>query len=173
MNNGLIHIYCGDGKGKTTAAAGLALRCAGAGGRVLFFQFLKGNTSGERKLLGLLEGIDVMNGIEGMKFVWNMTEREKEAVRGQYRSFFREIVQKAAEYDLVVLDEVIPAIKYEFVTEEELIRFLENKPRTTEVVLTGRGPSSRLLAAADYVTEMKKIKHPYDRGIAARKGIEL
>ncbi|MGN0163787.1 MAG: cob(I)yrinic acid a,c-diamide adenosyltransferase [Candidatus Ornithomonoglobus sp.] len=173
MKRGLIHIYCGGGKGKTTAAAGLAIRCAGADGRVMFFQFLKGNSSSERNILSRIDNIDVIDGIEDMKFVWNMTEQEKEETRGQYQKIFNAMIKKAGEYDMIVFDEIIPALKYEFVTEEELIGFLKSKPNKTEIVMTGREPSQRLAELADYVTEMKKIKHPYDKGIAARRGIEL
>lgn len=173
MNKGLIHIYCGDGKGKTTAAVGLAVRCAGAGGRVLFFQFLKGNTSGEIKALSGIAEIDVISGIDNMKFVWKMTDSEREKAREDYIRIFSDIQKRASEYDLVILDEIIPALKYNFIKENELIRFMESKPDKVELVLTGRDPSDELLSAADYVTEMKKIKHPYDIGIAARRKIEF
>lgn len=173
MSGGLIHIYCGDGKGKTTAATGLAIRCAGAGGRVMFFQFLKGNSSSERNILKQLDNVKVIDGIDNIKFVWKMTEQEKAETRGQYQHIFNAIIKKAGEYDMIVLDEIIPALKYDFVTEEELIGFLQNKPENTEIVMTGREPSQKLCELADYVTEMRKIKHPYDKGTAARKGIEL
>lgn len=172
MSRGLIHLYCGDGKGKTTAAVGLAVRCAGAGEKVLFFQFLKGNTSSERRILAGTEGVELIDGMENMKFVWHMTEYEKAEARSFYRRTFAEIASRSAEYDMIVLDEIIPAVKYDFVTEGELLEFLVHKPERSEVVLTGREPSEKLLAAADYVTEMRKIKHPFDRGIAARKGVE-
>lgn len=170
--SGLIHIYCGDGKGKTTAAVGLAVRCAGSGGRVLFVQFLKGNTSSERRALSSIGGIDMADGIEDIKFVWKMNDDEKKAARAFYREWFLSICRLGAKYDMIVLDEIIPAVKYGFVTEEELLAFMGSKPENTELVLTGREPSDRLRAAADYVTEMKKIKHPFDSGIAARSGIE-
>ena len=172
MDNGLIHIYCGDGKGKTTAALGLALRCAGAGGRVLFFQFLKGNSSSERHTLRDIKNIDVIGGIDNMKFVWNMTADEKTAAAEEYRRIFGDIKSCAADYDMIVLDEIIPALKYDFIRERELIAFLKSKPEQTEIVLTGRAPSAELTELADYVTEMKKIKHPFDNGISARQGIE-
>ena len=170
---GLVHIYCGDGKGKTTAAVGPAVRCAGGGGRVLMFQFLKGNGSGERAALGELGGIELWDGPENMKFVWNMTEEERSDMRKYYGEKFRELCAAAPEFDMLVLDEIIPALKYGFVTEEELLVFLKKKPDGLEVILTGRDPGSRLTAAADYVTEMKKIKHPFDRGVGMRRYIEL
>ncbi len=170
---GLIHIYCGDGKGKTTAAVGLAVRCAGGGGNVLFFQFLKGNRSGERAVMKNIDGIDLWDGPEDIKFVWNMTEKEKAEMREYYREKFNELRAAAPDHDMLVLDEVIPALKYGFIDTEELLRFFTEKPQGLELVLTGRDPDERLVEAADYVTEMKKIKHPFDRGIAMRKYIEL
>ena len=172
MDKGLIHIYCGDGKGKTTAAIGLAIRCAGAGGKVLFFQFLKGNSSSERNILKEIKNIDVIDGIENMKFVWKMTDEEKAETTGCYKKFFKNIASRAASYNMIILDEVIPAMKYDFVSEKELVEFLKSKPERTEIVLTGREPSDVLIEIADYVTKMKKIKHPFDNNIKARIGIE-
>lgn len=170
---GLIHIYTGDGKGKTTAAAGLAVRCAGCGGHVLFFQFLKGNDSGERVVLDKIDGIDVWEGLSSLKFVWNMTDEEKNETRKYYRKKFKELCASSAEYDMLILDEIIPALKYNFVDIDELISFLKSKPAGLEVVMTGREPEEPLVEIADYVTEMRKIKHPYDRGIGMRKMIEV
>lgn len=172
MSDGLIHIYCGDGKGKTTAATGLAVRCVGNGGTVLFFQFLKDNTSSERKILKNTGGITLVNGLEKMKFVWSMTDEEKQATREFYSTKFKELCDMSDMYDMVVFDEIIPALKYGFIKEKELINFLKNKSCKTEVVMTGRNPSAELIGTADYVTEMKKIKHPFDKGIAARPGVE-
>ncbi len=170
---GLIHIYCGDGKGKTTAAVGLALRCAGGGGRVLFYQFLKGNGSGERAALKGVDGIDVWDGPETVKFVWNMTDEEKREAGIYYRGVFRRLCKAAEGRDMLVLDEAVPALRYGFIDTEELLEFFANKPEGLELVLTGRDPDERLVDAADYVTRMEKIKHPFDRGIAMRKYIEI
>ena len=172
MDKGLIHIYCGDGKGKTTAAAGLAIRCAGAGGKVLFFQFLKGNSSSERNILKEIKNIDVIDGIDNMKFVWSMTDEEKAETARSYKTIFENIAKQAADYNMIILDEIIPALKYDFVSEKELVNFLKSKPDKTEIVLTGRDPSDMLIQLADYVTDMKKIKHPFDNNIKARQGIE-
>ncbi len=172
MNKGLIHIYYGDGKGKTTAAVGLAARCAGAGGRVMFFQFLKGNSSSERNVLRTLKNINLIDGIDGMKFVWKMTAKEKDDAAKRYKKIFKDIVDGAGKYDMIVLDEVIPALNYDFISERELAEFLKTKPERTEIVLTGRELPDALAALADYVTEMKKIKHPFDNGVRARLGIE-
>lgn len=172
-NTGLIHIYCGDGKGKTTAAVGLSVRCAGRGGKVLFFQFLKGDKSGERHILELIDGIDVEKGAEIMKFVWNMTDEEKSDAKDFYAKKFDEICEKSSGYDMLVLDEIIPSLKYNFVTLDRLMLFLKTKPRHLEVILTGRDPDEKLIEIADYVTEMKKIKHPFDLGITMREYVEI
>lgn len=171
---GLIHIYCGDGKGKTTAAVGLAVRCAGAGGNVLFFQFLKDNTSGERFAMSDIKGIELISGIEQIKFFKAMNDTEKQEAVAFYNTKFEEIEQLIhhKNYDLVVLDEVIAAVNNQVISEKRLLDFIINKPQHTELVLTGRKPSEKLCEFADYISEIKKIKHPFDKGIRARKMIE-
>lgn len=174
MEQGLVHIYCGEGKGKTTAATGLAVRCAGAGGKVLWFQFLKKDTSGERQGLSLMDEIHLVPGYDKVKFTFQMTEKEKQEARKFYQdalSSIRERV-KQGEYDLLVLDEAIGAVNGNMITEDELVSFLREKPKGLEVVLTGRKPSERLLENADYVTCMQKVKHPFDKGVNARRKIE-
>lgn len=174
MDNGLVHIYCGDGKGKTTCATGLAVRCAGNGGRVLWFQFLKTDMSSERKSLENLDNIDMLSGYPEMKFTFKMSQEEKEAAADFFDSRFEEIVAltKNDKYDMLILDEVLDAVALNMLSENKLINFLENKPKGLEIVLTGRDPSEKLCSLADYISEIKKIKHPYDKGINARKGIE-
>ena len=174
MDNGLVHIYCGNGKGKTTCATGLAVRCAGNGGRVLWFQFLKTDMSSERKSLENLDNIDMLSGYSEMKFTFKMSQEEKEAAADFFDSRFEEIVAltKNDKYDMLILDEVLDAVALNMLSENKLINFLENKPKGLEVVLTGRDPSEKLCSLADYISEIKKIKHPYDKGINARKGIE-
>ena len=174
MEQGLIHVYCGDGKGKTTCAAGLAVRCSGAGGKVLWVQFLKGDISGERRSLEKLENIMLLPGYENIKFTFKMTPEEKAAAKEFYKKQFAYIKQivSAEEFDLLVLDEAVGAISSGMLSEEDIIDFLKEKKHGLEVVLTGREPSEKLLALADYVTEMKKLKHPFDKGISARRKIE-
>ena len=170
---GLIHIYCGDGKGKTTAAIGLAIRAAGAGRKVLFAQFLKDGSSSELKILRNLENIEVLTCETRYGFYKNMNEETRERARADYSALFERVVKGVAgEPGLLVLDEIIPACRYGFVSEERFISFLAQKPEGLEVVLTGRDPSAALLETADYVTEMHKVRHPFDRGVAARSGIE-
>ncbi len=169
---GLIHLYCGDGNGKTTAAAGLAARMAGAGGRVIFAQFYKDGTSCEVKALAGL-GVAAMN----CKTVPGRFSRMDEAARCRakedYGRFLLSVFALSGQADLLVLDEVVSACNHGTVEEGRLLRFLQQKPAGLEVVLTGRDPSDRLMALADYVTQMQKVRHPFDRGVAARRGIEF
>lgn len=172
--SGLIHIYCGEGKGKTSAALGLALRAAGAGIKVLFVQFLKDGSSSEISMLERL-GIETACCPDIRKFVFQMTEEERRQGGEEYSRLLSAAVSRCREegFGLLVLDEVLPACRLGLVPEEALMDFLRSKPSELEVVLTGREPSPALLELADYVTEMKKLRHPYDRGIQARKGIEF
>ena len=169
---GLIHIYCGDGKGKTTAAVGLTLRSAGAGNRVVFTQFFKDGSSSEISLLRQIPGISVLHADTVGGFWKCMTTEQQAQASRDYTELFHIACERAKNMDLLVLDEVISACNHGTVPEEALLEFLQNKPENLEVVLTGRNPSEALLAQADYVTEMKKIKHPFDHGVLARKGIE-
>lgn len=173
MENGMVHIYCGDGKGKTTAAVGLAVRCVGGGGKVLFVQYLKDGKSSETAVLHNIGGVDVKKCPENMKFVFEMTAEEKAELCRFYRGQFEETAKEAADYDMIVLDEVLHAVNMGFLPEEELVSFLDKRPCGTEIVLTGRDPSEALCQRADYITDMKKIKHPYDKGVDARKMIEM
>ena len=171
---GLIHIYCGEGKGKTSAALGLALRAAGAGMKVLFVQFLKDGSSSEIALLEKL-GIETACCPHIRKFVFQMTEEERLQAGEEYSRLLSAALRRCREEDfgLLVLDEVIPACNMGMVSEAALADFLRSKPPELELALTGREASPALLELADYVTEMKKHKHPYDRGLQARKGIEF
>lgn len=170
---GLIHIYCGDGKGKTTAAVGLALRAAGAGKRVLLAQFFKDGSSGEVPLLGTLPGISLMH-CQTVRGLWKrMDDAQKAQVTADHTAFFAAITASASTVDLLVLDEILSACGHGTVPERDLATFLREKPEDLEVVLTGRTPAAELVELADYVTRMQKVKHPYDRGIFARKGIEF
>lgn len=176
MENGLIHIYCGDGKGKTTAAMGLAIRAAGREKKVFITQFLKSGKSGELvSLEKLKEYITFLPGRPVNKFVWNMNDEEKMEAKREHTARFKEIIAiiKNEEYDLLILDEIIATINNGFIDLNEVIEFLKNKPKTLEVVMTGRDPREELIELANYVTEMKCIKHPFEEGVPSRVGIEL
>lgn len=172
MSNGLVHIYCGDGKGKTTAAAGLAVRALGSGKKVLFSQFLKNGSSGEVEMLKKL-GACVLHDFGINKFSFNMTDEEKAECLETNNQLLTKIIQNAAHYDLIVLDEIIGTCGCGLVSGEKLLAFLKSRPENAEIVLTGRNPSPELCVEADYITEMKKVAHPYEKGIPARKGIEF
>ena len=171
---GLIHIYCGDGKGKTTAAVGLAVRCAGRGNKVLMVQFLKSRDSGELYSLAKLPDIEVMRGKESKKFTFQMNEEEKHALLIEHNKMFEQVLAKIKNggYSLLILDELIGSLNAKVFEMPKLIEFLRHKPENLEVVLTGRNPAPELVEIADYVSEMRKVKHPMDKGIMAREGIE-
>ena len=173
-DGGLIHIYCGDGKGKTTAALGLALRCSGHGNHVLLVQFLKSRPTGELKSLALLPNIQVMRGKETKKFTFQMNDEEKAQVKQEHLELFEKVKQKCLNQhiDLLILDEVIGACNTGVFDKDILVDFLKGKPADLEVVLIGRNPATELVELADYVSEICKRKHPFEKGIAARTGIE-
>ena len=170
---GLIHLYCGDGKGKTTASIGLAVRCAGAGGRVVFAQFFKDGSSAELNVLRTLPGVTVLVCPTKYGFFKNMTEEKKAAARADYTALLESALAAAGDADLLVLDEAVSACNHGVIPEARLLAFLGDRPEGLEVAVTGREPSAALEEKADYVTEMVKRRHPFDRGIAARKGVEF
>lgn len=170
---GLVHIYCGDGKGKTTAAIGLAVRTAGTGKKVVFTQFFKDGSSSEIKVLQGVVNFQVVHCKTVRGFWKRMTGEQKAKASEDYTRLLAEVTQLAMNADLLVLDEIVSACNHGTVAETAVTDFLRRKPEHLEVVLTGRNPSENLLSLADYVTEMRKIKHPYDCGITARKGIEF
>lgn len=169
---GLIHIYCGDGKGKTTCSMGLVVRAAGSGKKVLLHQFLKNNKSSERKYIEKLPEVTVLPGKELTKFTFRMSEEELAGVTKDNNEIFDKITKMAENYDMLVLDESVYAMANQTLNEEKVIEFLKNKPEHLEVVLTGRNPSRKLMELADYVSEIHKVKHPFDQGISSRLGIE-
>lgn len=171
---GCIHIYTGDGKGKTTTATGLSIRFAGNGGKVLFTQFLKDGSSSEIGVLKTITGITVESCTRSFGFSFLMNEEEKKEAAAYYSEHLQKILKQAVEngYGMLVLDEVIGAYNIPFIDRGVLLAFLKQKPEELEVVMTGREPAEELLELADYVSEIKKIKHPFDKGIPARDGIE-
>ena len=170
---GLIHIYTGDGKGKTTCALGLSVRAVGSGRKVYFLQFLKSWGSSEHNIK--LEGLTMKTVEDKVKFVFNMDEEEKEENRRLNEQKFLEVTRLVEEegYDMLVLDEIIGTIVMEQISLDTVVNFLKNKPERLEVVMTGRDAPKELTDLADYVSEIKKIKHPFDKGMPARKGIEF
>lgn len=170
MERGLIHLYWGNGKGKTTAAMGLALRALGSGNRVVVVQFLKGADTGEIPMLERL-GAVVYRGKGTEKFVSEMTGPEKaEAYRLQTEHLRAALAQNG---DVLILDEACAAWQQEMVDRGLLQSAVLQKPEAQELVLTGRVPADWMARAADYSTEMRCCKHPYQQGIKARKGVEF
>lgn len=171
---GLVHIYCGEGKGKTTCSVGLSVRACGYGLHVLFMQFLKSGDSSELKILKSLPGIDVLGTKPIKKFSFQMTEEEKEETRRINSEQFADMVKMLENdhYDMLVLDEVLGAIEAGLLDDRLIVNFLKNRPEQLEVVMTGRYPTEELEELADYVSRIDKVKHPYDKGIPARAGIE-
>lgn len=190
----MIHVYCGDGKGKTTAGIGLCVRAEGNGLPVLFAQFLKDDTSGEIRVLRSLSGVKLMHSDRTCGFTWNMTDAE---LKEQAEIFHRMLKQVEAWIDenlqagkdkvsadsertagkgiklLVILDEVIPAIDCKLVEESVLFKLMDKYSKEdVEFVLTGRNPSEQLKEKADYISCIEAVKHPYEKGVTARQGVE-
>ena len=168
----MIHLYCGDGKGKTTAAVGLAVRAAGSGMKVLFVQFFKSGNSSEVDVLASVKGIETRHPTVHYGRFKTMTDDQKKEICGHYNEIFANITECADKYDLIVLDEAVSACGYGMIDADNLTEFLRQEGTRREIVLTGRNPLPELIELANYVTEMKKVKHPFDCGITARKGIE-
>lgn len=171
----MIHVYYGDGKGKTTAAVGLAARAAGSNLKVLFVQFLKTEFSGERHTLSHTENVTLTCCPLELKFTFEMDEKEKLQASKLFKGMFDSSVTTALteRYDMVILDEIFDVINCDMISEAEVFEFVTNAPVSMEIVMTGHNPPERFIEIADYVTEFKKIKHPYDRGVTGRIGIEF
>ena len=170
----MIHIYHGDGKGKTTAALGLALRALGYGQQVFIVQFLKGSVSGETAALLKMPGVTLLRGKPGTKFVFQMSPEEKAEAAALHERQMNLAFESAftGKAKLLVLDEALDAVNSGTLNLHALLNMLVACPQDVEVVLTGRNPADEILKLADYITRMKKEKHPYDLGVAARRGVE-
>ncbi len=179
LEKGLVQIYTGDGKGKTTAAFGLALRAAGQGNKVLIYQFLKPASAdiGERFALQLGA---VRIRVEVFDLPWDMAKSlndEKQVT--QAKTAISEVLDRIAQtaekrfYDCIILDEIVFCLSKGLAQLEDIKNIIDKKDPAVEIVLTGRGATDELTEMADLVTEMKNIKHPFDKGIKARRGIEF
>lgn len=169
---GLVQIFTGNGKGKTTAALGTILRAAGHGLKVFIVFFMKGDYEyGEFSALPKLPNIEIRkSGFRQFTDPLNIKPEEKEQAESALAAAGKAIL--SGSYDLVVLDEVNVALEYNLIELDEVIKLIEDKPPHVELILTGRYADDRLIEMADLVTEMVKVKHPFDKGIKARKGIE-
>jgi cob(I)alamin adenosyltransferase len=178
LEKGLVQIYTGDGKGKTTAAFGAALRAAGQGNKVLIYQFLKPATLdiGERFAIQLGA---VRIRIETLDVPWDMSrsledEKTVAKIQAAISDALRSLTQTAEKrlYDLLVLDEIVFCLSNGLANLEDVRNLIDKRDPAVEVILTGRDATAELLELADLVTEMKNIRHPFDKGIPARRGIE-
>ena len=172
VRRGLVQIFTGDGKGKTTAAIGAVIRALGHGLRVYVAFFMKGDYPyGERSILSQLPNVTIASfGSRGFIDPANIKPEEKEQAKRALAAAREAML--SGSYDLVVLDEVNLAAAWNLVELDEVLKLIEDKPPGVELILTGRRADSKLVKAADLVTEMLKIKHPYDEGVAAREGVE-
>jgi len=168
--DGFVHVYTGNGKGKTTAALGLSLRAVCAGKRVFFGQFVKGMKYSETKAVEYLPNFEMEQLGLNCFIEKEPTQADIDAAQEGLRRI-QEVLQ-SGQYDLVVLDEVNIAIYFKLITVSEVVNLIQSRPNHVEVVCTGRYAPEELIEIADLVTEMKEIKHYYSQGILARKGIE-
>lgn len=171
----MVHVYHGDGKGKTTAAMGLAVRSAGNGNLVVIVQFLKGSATGEIEVLSRIPEVTVFRNLEDLGFVWNMTEEEKQRTVMMHNMNLMQAIEliNQGKCDLLVLDELAATYNLDMVDKNMVQTLLEMRPKDLEIVITGREPAQIFLDHADYITEMKKQKHPFEQGVPARKGVEF
>jgi cob(I)alamin adenosyltransferase len=175
MRRGFIHLYTGDGKGKTTAALGLITRAHGRGMRAVLVQFLKGRDTGEINTLKLLPNVTVIRQAQDLGFYKFANEQDKAEIYRQNNACLAEAYRLATEglCELLVLDEVCPAYSNGSLDTELTDKLILNKPYSLELVLTGRNAPARFFDTSDYVTEFVMRKHPYNIGIAGREGVEF
>lgn len=175
MKKGYVQIYTGDGKGKTTAALGLAVRGAGANLNVMIAQFIKGMDTSELNILKNIDNITVLRYMTSKKFFCNMTEDEKKQVKAEMRKLLVDTIKlsKEKQCDIVIFDELLGALHGGFISKEEIVNLLENKPDGCEYVITGRAAPDWLVKRADLVSSIEAVKHYMDAGVNARKGIEF
>ena len=170
----MLQIYCGDGKGKTTAALGLAVRAAGNGMQVHFVQFLKGAPTSELEILKRIPEISILRCDRDYGFTFQMNDEEKQKVTACHNRMLSEAMDRVYQHktDVLVLDEFFPAYRCNLLDKEFASRLVFGLHEKTELILTGRDPEPQFIDLADYVSEIKAVKHPYQKGISARAGIE-
>lgn len=170
MEKSYIHVYTGNGKGKTTAALGISLRAVCAGKKVFFGQFVKGMKYSELKAPKILPNFK-MEQFGRDKFIFNNPTQEDKDMAKDALNRINEVLQ-SNEYDLVILDEVNIALNYSLISIKDLLEIIDNRASNIEIILTGRYAPKEIIDKADLVTEMKEIKHYYKQGVKARRGIE-
>jgi cob(I)alamin adenosyltransferase len=173
LSKGYTHIYTGNGKGKTSASLGLAFRAAGSGLRTMIIQFMKGQGSGEIDACKQMGGLITIEQYGSDRFCrpdnGSFDEHREFTRRGHERA---RAVISCGGYSIVILDEIITAVKFGLISDDDIIGIIDSRPEPMELVLTGRGASDRLMERADLVTEMREIKHYYQKGAKPRRGIE-
>ncbi len=169
---GYVQVYTGNGKGKTTAAFGLAMRAAGRGMNVCVIQFMKPDAGYGEQISARKLGIEV-HALGTNRFVNKNNPSKEDVERARTALALAEEKVKSGEYDIVILDEVNVAINFNLIPVEDVLKILENVPERTEVILTGRYAPDAIIQRADLVTEMREVKHYFRRGVMARKGIEF
>jgi len=168
---GLVHVYTGNGKGKTTAALGQAMRAAGHGYKILIIQFMKGRTYGELVSARKLKNIKIVqSGTDEFVCKGNLKKKDIDLAARGMRAAEKAI--NGMKYDIVILDEINVAMDFGLVPTKDVAKLVKNRPDKVELILTGRNAPKDILKLADLVTEMKEVKHPYRKGIECRKGIE-
>ena len=175
MTRGMVQVYTGNGKGKTTAAIGQGIRCVGRGLKVYMIQFLKSGETGELKICNQLgDCFQIFRFEKPRGFFWKLKEEEKKALKEEIEkafAFAEQIVNKK-QCDVLILDEIMGAMSNQMIKIEKVCALIKSKPAHMELILTGRNVPQEILELADYVSDIQAIKHPIDSGVAARKGIE-
>ncbi len=167
----MLQIYCGGGKGKTTAAVGLAVRGVGAGLRVRFVQFMKGGYTSELSVLENVAGLEVRRCDRDYGFYKNMSDEDKAAITSCHNALLEYAFD--GDPDMIILDEFFSAYAYGLMDKAAAERLILENKDAAEVVLTGRDPAAVFTGAADYISEIRCVRHPYEKGIGARKGVEF
>ena len=170
----MIHLYTGEGKGKTTAAIGLAVRAAAYDAPVIFSQFMKGGNTGELSTLAKLGNVQILRSEKDFGFYHQMSEEDKQELTQIHNGILRQLLQAADEGRgaVMILDEITYPVKWKLLDLALLEKLLRRGCEECELVLTGRNPAPFLVEAADYVTEMRCVRHPFEKGVTARQGIE-
>lgn len=173
MKNPKIHIYAGDGKGKTTAGCGLCLRALGQGFSVKIFSFLKKDNTGEINVFKKLENVEIISHPKEHQLYFLLSDEEREAVKEEVRDMFfkfRDIIERR-KADVILLDEILDCFYLKLIDENEFLSVIKNND-SCELILTGRNPSEKITDIADYISDISCRRHPYSRGLNARRGIE-
>ncbi|EGT3616417.1 cob(I)yrinic acid a,c-diamide adenosyltransferase [Clostridium perfringens] len=175
LKEGYVQVYTGNGKGKTTAAMGLAFRAAGDGMEVKVIQFLKSWKTGELEAAKKFENLEILRFEKVKGFTWELNEEQLAQLKLEVRvgfDFVKDLI-KNRECDILILDEIMATISAGFIEEDEIIELIDKKPKDMELILTGRNVPEKIMDKADLITEMKEIKHYYKKGVPAREGIEF